>query len=1217
MRILGYIFRVLAGLLLVAYLSILLLLNFSPANKWLTKQIETALEEKLQTELNINRVEVSLFDRVVLHDVLLYDQKGKEMLSADLLSVKVNLSSIINKKMVFRTISVLDSNIRLYKENKTAKPNFQFVIDAFKPKDRKEPAKLDLKINSLVVRRTNISYDQLDKPQTPGLINFAHINARDLDASISLKHLTRDSLNMRVRSLSLKEQSGFDLRNLQMGVALNRTKVKLENLDLILPKSSFKMNEFIAYYKGNTIAERIKNIRWSGKLRNVILATEDIACFYAPLKGVKQTLYLDADCRINPKEIYFTNIKFSNHNKSVSLQSDLKIDLFQRKLVNVYCGLNQLQVNKQGIGFIKDMITKFKPKAKFLNLPLWNTVENVSAKGKLGYKKNAGNFAQLALVTNLGSVDTDLQWKGVNFQGKASADKLDLAGLLSNKKLPANLTASVDGVFDISAKNNPFINAKVDIKQVDLNKYVLRDLTAQGSIKNYLCNVDFSSDDVAINVDGTIQGYLKDKNISDIVTSLKIHSFDPNKLYLTKFSKSTIFSGDVDLALSTLDVNKAVGKINVSKFNMKGVKDVSISSFSAESQPTRRGRYFNLNSEFADVEFDGPISKSSFERLKENVSYYFIPEKDKKVSLDANEEWVFRAKVKDTELLKSLYNIPIDFANEALLEGKVGGLKDEAFLSFYTDSLAYGKLTLDNPRLYLRGEEGDYKALAQCGKKIKNTNVKFELNAQTSKDKIVTEVLWDDASQHKYYGSLGLISKKTSEDVYVTEFQPTELMINDSLWVVAPGCVSFKGKDVVISNVGIARQGQSLSINGDLSQDPSDVLVADLERIDVEYILNIFNVKPVKISGNASGELRVFNAFDSLRVEAKGLDVPNFAFNDAPIGHGTVDGSFSIKDKRINLNGNIVEEGVGFTNVEGYISPKEKSLDLRIKNKNTNVAFLDRYVSTIFGDISGRATGVNAKILITGVPYHLDNGKVNMTSGCFEFSNFKVSDGLGGQGVLNGTLKHKHLKELTYDINVSARDLQFYDRPQEIDMPFYATAGGTGTMHLKGKPGELVVDAKVRPHSKTQFYYLVDSPGTIEEVEFLTFRDAEKVQKNVDTDFEETYDADADIFARDRSMDIILNFTLDMNPEAKVILVMDEQSGDIIQLGGTGTVTAQYYNKGDFQMNGNVEVQSGYYKMSLQDIIRKDFIIEPGGSINFTGNPLESTLLSLSIVCCW
>lgn len=89
---------------------------------------------------------------------------------------------------------------------------------------------------------------------------------------------------------------------------------------------------------------------------------------------------------------------------------------------------------------------------------------------------------------------------------------------------------------------------------------------------------------------------------------------------------------------------------------------------------------------------------------------------------------------------------------------------------------------------------------------------------------------------------------------------------------------------------------------------------------------------------------------------------------------------------------------------------------------------------------------------------------------------------------------------------------------------------------------------------------------------------------------------------------IRLDFTIDMNPEARLYVIMDGKTGDKIELGGTGTLTAKYYNKGDFTLNGRFTVADGNYKMSIQDLIRKEFVFTPGGSINFTGSPFSSDL---------
>ena len=69
-----------------------------------------------------------------------------------------------------------------------------------------------------------------------------------------------------------------------------------------------------------------------------------------------------------------------------------------------------------------------------------------------------------------------------------------------------------------------------------------------------------------------------------------------------------------------------------------------------------------------------------------------------------------------------------------------------------------------------------------------------------------------------------------------------------------------------------------------------------------------------------------------------------------------------------------------------------------------------------------------------------------------------------------------------------------------------------------------------------------------------------------------------------------INFNLDLTPAATMKILMDPKAGDYIALNGHGNIRATYYNKGSFMMYGTYTVDHGIYKLSLQDVIRKDFI---------------------------
>ena len=71
---------------------------------------------------------------------------------------------------------------------------------------------------------------------------------------------------------------------------------------------------------------------------------------------------------------------------------------------------------------------------------------------------------------------------------------------------------------------------------------------------------------------------------------------------------------------------------------------------------------------------------------------------------------------------------------------------------------------------------------------------------------------------------------------------------------------------------------------------------------------------------------------------------------------------------------------------------------------------------------------------------------------------------------------------------------------------------------------------------------------------------------------------------------------------------MDRESGDCIALNGTGAIRATYYNKGSFDMFGNYLIDHGSYKLTIQNLMKKEFLFQPGSAIVFGGDPYLATL---------
>ena len=87
------------------------------------------------TELTIGRIDMGLLNRIIIDDVLLDDQSGKEMLKVTRLSAKFEILPLFKGKVTISSVQLFGFNINLNKKTPDSPPNFKFALDAFASKD--------------------------------------------------------------------------------------------------------------------------------------------------------------------------------------------------------------------------------------------------------------------------------------------------------------------------------------------------------------------------------------------------------------------------------------------------------------------------------------------------------------------------------------------------------------------------------------------------------------------------------------------------------------------------------------------------------------------------------------------------------------------------------------------------------------------------------------------------------------------------------------------------------------------------------------------------------------------------------------------------------------------------------------------------------------------------------------------------------------------------
>ncbi|MBR5085230.1 MAG: hypothetical protein IKX33_11590, partial [Prevotella sp.] len=138
------------------------LLHLPAVQKYIGSKVSASISEKLGTKVEVGRVDLGFLNRVIIDDVVIYDQKDKKMLSSSRLSAKVEITPLFNGQVSISSAQVFGLNAILYKENDKTQPNYQFVLDSLSSKQSEEKSPLHLNINSLIIRNGHVRYDQLD-----------------------------------------------------------------------------------------------------------------------------------------------------------------------------------------------------------------------------------------------------------------------------------------------------------------------------------------------------------------------------------------------------------------------------------------------------------------------------------------------------------------------------------------------------------------------------------------------------------------------------------------------------------------------------------------------------------------------------------------------------------------------------------------------------------------------------------------------------------------------------------------------------------------------------------------------------------------------------------------------------------------------------------------------------------------------------------------------
>ena len=1236
-RRLKYIVRILVWSFIGIHIGLIVLLNIPSVQGKLAALVSVELGRLLHTEVAVGRIELGLLNRIHITDVRLDDQQGEEMLNVNRLSARFEWRPLLEGKIVINSVQLIGFDIRLQKDTPESVPNFQFVLDALASKDTlKQAPKIDLRINSVLINRGQLTYDVLSEPQTAEKFNASHIGIQNLSASISLKALRNDSLNAIVRRLSFEEQSGFRLEKLGMKLTADNNHLNVNGFNINLPSSSLTLDSVeVRYDSLQNLPKMTDDVVFKGQL-NGRFVLSDVAPILPVLKEMNEPLNLSAEFKGEGKDVEIPSLSLSDR-RYLNIKGKASVQNWAAKQ-NMYlqANLTNLSVTKSGIGYFMNNLTGSVP-------PILQRLEFVQFHGTAdGYLRDL--LVNGSLQTGAGSLRADMlintdENLNRTYTGGLVSDNLHLGTLLGDNKFgQTNFNIELEG-FNYQNKY-PESNIKGVISSLEYSGYRYENITMDGLYKDGGFNGHLALDDEngAIQIDGSFN---TSRRVSDFNLQASVKNLRPNELNLS----DKYVDSDISLLLTAnftgSSINDMNGSIRLDSLVMNAPEDqgYALDNLTILAGQVGSEKEVRIQSPFLTATVRGDYSYQTIPASVVQIAQRYIPSLvtlKKKYRQSLNNNFKFDIQLHDAELFRKMFFVPVEMHFPASLKGYVSDLNGQLRIEGSFPGLTYNGTRYESATLLFENP-GDHIKCQIRGGMLMNSRAMLNLSLDTEaqEDRLRTVLNWGNNTDVTYGGQVSAVTHfyKTEGPKPIlqadVEILPTTVVLNDTVWNIRSSHVAVDSGRVYVDNFLFERPGQHLRIDGKITQEPTDSCIIDLKNIDVQYVLDIVQFDDIEFGGLATGKVHLKNILDVPDMRTH-LKVHNFAVNKGLMGEADIRGVWDNELPGIRLEAQMEEKNLSSTHVTGFVSPQLKALDLHINADSTNLDLLVPYFDGIFSELDARATGfvrlhggfktldfdggvkvnLDAKVDALNTYIQLHNDSVHLRPGEFALHNARIFDREGNSGRITGALRHTHLKNLNYQFDIQSNNLLLYHTTDPGDMLFYGKVYGTGTLSLDGGNNAMNVDANLTTGPKTTFTYVTGLTTEATSNQFITFVDKtpKRVQDDIKTEFYHFSDASQKEEDDGPPMDLRIQMNIDATPDANMKVVMDPVAGDNITARGNGNFQVSYYNKGDFRMFGNYTIDSGMYKLSMQEIIRKDFSLQSGSTVTFTGDPYQANL---------
>ncbi len=1209
----------------------LLFIQNNKVQTYLTHYVTQEISRKLHTEIRIDKVSVTFFNRIQLKNVYLQDLNGDTLLYAEKVKARISHLNRSAQEITVERLALDDAYIHLITDS-TGVINLKFIIDQLNKPGKEKGEGWKTTFDRIELNNSHFRYSRTgaDTISTRG-INFQDMDLRDLNVKVAGLNISGDTVSFDVKNLAFLERSGFRLNKMNARMSLSKRHMNFDDAYLETPLSNVSANLVSFTFKDyGDFSDFVNQVKTRFNLRSSVVNFRDIGYFAPSLMGYDETLRVSGLVTGTISDMTGQNILLS-YNDHTSLEGNFNmIGLPDFRQTYMHLSIRQLTTNLHDIRMLK------LPGNRTINVPAhFDELGTITYTGKFtGYIDDFVAYGQFN--TRLGHLSSDLLIKpdtlnGLKFRGRVKSRSFDVGKLTSNDRLIGNISmsANVDG-FTSSDTISARMNGTVD--SLGFYGYTYKNIGLSGQLNNktfdgtvnvndpnlkmeFLGKVDFSSEkpvfDFTANVSSVRPYYLN------------LEKSDPD--YFASFLLKTNFSGsNID------DLNGGIKLVN--SFFQKTGKQIQIYDLSLESSNTADTNRITIRSDIMDGELYGHYQFSSLGRSFKNLAYHYLP------SLKQDNLWMpdtadhnnfrFNLDLKNIHSVVNFFLPDFEISDSSYFAGKynpagleINLIADCPLFSFYgnkwKDLQIITSSDLNKTQVITRS------STLQLKNNLALDNLAF--TAAVFNDTVTLNLDWNSYEKPRYQGKLNLLADLSENQVTKNprlniHMQPSSIIFNDTTWNISKSLIVIDTSSVRVDSFTISNQNQMFMVYGGISPNPDEMLRFMFNDLDLST-LNIFTRKvKFEFNGKMTGKASLKDPLKNPLFQAD-LDLRGLYVNGEDFGDGEIKALWNNDDKRVHMLARTSRGTAEILHTEGDYYPESKKLDFNIAFDKVRLNTFSPFTDFLISDLKGLGSG---KLTLTGTTQKPDlNGKISLFKTSFivnylqtryyftndasvvhntvVLKNFEVYDESGNKSIAEGTIDTRYLKlkEAYLNLRLQTANFNFLNTTEKDNQLFYGKIFASGFIKITGPPDNLEMDINARSEKNSTFFIPLYGSEEVNENDFIKFIHTGKEDTRKEEE-QNRYDV--------KLRGLSLNFDLDVTNDAEVQLIFDPKVGDKMRGRGNGNLKININTLGKFEIFGDITIESGDYLFTLQNVINKKFEVEPGGRISWNGDPEDANI---------